>query len=154
MVGVSLLAIATTAIIVPISASRMQSESADELLTAASLARQLIEEIASRPLHDPLYPLSGVGPEAGESGRAQFSNIDDYDGYSDSTASLAALNGVAAAAPDDRGVYHRQVKVNYRTSPGGGTVSYGDFAIVTVTVTAPHGQTVTVPRVFSSYARN
>ncbi len=154
MVGVSVLAIATTAIVIPISAAIEHTRHADQSLTAATLARQLIEEIASKPFRDPLWPSSGPGPEPGETTRAAFSNVDDYHGYTDSTTTLIAINGVSTALPTERGVFTRSVTVAYRDSPNGTPVSRGDFALVTVTVTMPSGQTVSVHRLFSDYARN
>src|SRR4051812_26117521 len=94
----TVLAIAVVGIAGPLGAASEQSELVRERGTALVLARQLLEEIASKPLCDGGTSCN-LGPEraAGESGRSKFDSADDYHQYHDSTADLYNLSGQRVA---------------------------------------------------------
>jgi len=92
----SMLAMGASAILLPFSAGA-QSEAEDARRTVALyLGRELMEEILSKPFDDP-QGSTAVGPDAGETSRALFDNIDDYDrykdGYGQSISSIVGMNG-------------------------------------------------------------
>jgi len=154
MLASVVLAIAVVGISQLTSASYQQSEALRQDTRAVSLARELIEEIAGKPFADP-NPVSGEeyhpGPDTGETygNRATYDNVDDYDGFTDST-NAGAMKTVSGQALDFKVTeyFSRAVKVEYRTAPAG-PAGNGDFALVTVTVTTAKGRTVQLSRLFT-----
>jgi hypothetical protein len=144
LIASTILAIAVVGIAGPLGASSEQGKMVRERATALILARELMEEIASRPLLDG-GTTCRQGPESGETSRALYDSADDFHNYHDSTKDLRDLGGRALTFKDD-GEYTRNVTVEYRTSIGGTAASAGDFGVVTVTVTTPHKLTVTISR--------
>lgn len=140
----TVLAIAVVGIAGPIGAASEQAEMVRERGTAIVLARQLLEEIAAKPLCDG-GTTCHLGPESGETTRAKFDSADDYHAYHDTTNDLYNLSGqrvgYAAGA-----VYTRDVTVEYRTTINGAAAPSGDFGLVKVVVTTPHNQSITVHR--------
>jgi Tfp pilus assembly protein PilV len=136
-----ILALATVAVLGPVLASQQQAQAIDSGSETLVLAQQLMEEITAKPFADPTDGNTVMGAGADETDRSLFDNADDYHGYSDTSKTLVAMSGasVGDAAGD---VYTRTVKVEYRSSPSGGVVLSGDFALITVTVTPPDGTPV------------
>lgn len=149
-----ILAVAVVGIAGPLGAASNQSQQVRENGIALTLARQLIEEMSSKPLND-AGGVCHLGPEvgAGETSRSRFDSIDDYHDYSDRTDSLGTLAGQAAIIRGDGsgGVYQRQVRVEYRTTASGQAASSGPFALATVTVTTPNKQVVKVYKLFTRH---
>ena len=87
-----ILAVAVAAVSQAIVAGQMQSYSALHRRRAVDLAEALMEEVLRLPYNDP-DGASAPGPEAGESGRSSFDNIDDYHGFSETGGSVADLAG-------------------------------------------------------------
>ena len=143
----TLLAIAVIGIALPLSAAHQNAALVRDQNTALLLARQLMEEIASKPLADK-SDTGRLGPEAGESARPQFDSADDYDTYQDDTRQMKDSSG--AFLPFSPGVYFtRHVSVEYRNSPAGAPVTTGDYALVTVRVRSQSGQEVKVARLMA-----
>jgi len=151
------LALAVGAIVTPISASYQQTRTVKQTSIAISMAQQLMDEILSKPFADPTDLSTTLGPEADEPNRAAFDNIDDYQGYHDSTDPTATdaikLSGGQVVGWNSSDIYRRSVAVEYRASPGGAAVAAGDYVVVKVTVTMPHGQQVSVQRLVCQYPR-
>jgi prepilin-type N-terminal cleavage/methylation domain-containing protein len=114
--------------------------------TGVALARQLADEITSRQLG------SSLGPGSYTS-RAQYTTVCNYNGYSDTSTAIPLLEGgtpLNATKPD---TYSRSVTVSLGARPSIDSTSPStDFAIVTVSVTGPWGQTVTIPKFVCNYA--
>jgi hypothetical protein len=133
MMASVLLAGVTLAVMSAFTAAAQNSAEADESMMAAELARQLLDEIAAKPVLDPNNVIQILGPDAGESGRAQFDNVDDYHGYHDSTKKLYGLDSVAVM--DLPYEYKRSVTVEFRRPPGTTTArASADFVVVTVKI--------------------
>ena len=135
----------------PVAASYRNAQVADEMIQATTLLRQLMEEISAKPFEDPTDRSLTLGPESGEGDRSQYDNVDDYNGLADSTAALTLLDGTTLNWSG--GLYERSVSVEYRASPSATVASSGDFAVVTVTVTTPHGQAISAQRLVCRYPR-
>jgi hypothetical protein len=144
MVASTVLAIAVVGIAGPLGAASEQSKVLKERGTALVLARQLMEEIAAKPLQDGGSTCQ-LGPESGETDRSKYDSADDYHGYHDTTASLNDLSGQSAGF-DASVVYSRDVTVQYRNSVAGSSVPSGDYGLVTVSITTPHQQVVKISR--------
>ncbi len=142
-----ILAVAVVGIAGPLTAAGEQARVSQENSTAAVLARELMEEIASKPLLDG-GTTCHLGPEtaAGETTRANFDSADDYHGYHDGSSDMTTLGGTRLSiAPG----YSRDVTVEYRATPSGASASSGDFGLVTVCVTTPHKQVVKISRLLA-----
>jgi MSHA pilin protein MshD len=150
LIAASVLAIAVVGIFAPLSATHQQTAAAQERGAGAALAEQLLEEIAAKPYADPSDGSTALGPEAGETTRGLFDNVDDYHGYSDTTSGLTMLDGSAVSRADGL-VFARDVTVTYRSTRGGSPTSSGDFALVTVGVTTPHGERISISRMVTRY---
>jgi len=144
MVASTVLAIAVVGIAGPLGAASEQAKMLNERGTALTLARELMEEIAAKPLCDG-GTTCHLGPETGETDRSKFDSADDYNLYHDSTTSLNNLSGQSAGF-DASSVFTRDVAVQYRTSPSGTSTTSGDYGLVTVSVTTPHQQVVKISR--------
>jgi len=144
LVASTVLAIAVVGIAGPLGAASEQAKIVNERGTAIVLARELMEEIASKPLLDG-GTTCHLGPETGETDRSKYDSADDYNTYHDTTASLNNLSGQSAGF-DANSLYSRDVKVEYRTSPAGTAQTSGDYGLVTVSVTTPHKQVVKISR--------
>lgn len=151
------LGLAVVGIFAPISASYKQAEAAEHSSVAMTLARQLLDEISSKPFDEPDSG-GGLGPEADETLRGAYDNIDDYHGYSDSTAADAAAPlrttaGVSVLLAQ-HGTFTRSVTTEYRATPQGTAVASGNFLLVTVRVTRPDGGSVVLHKLFTRYPRS
>ena len=142
MLASAVLGVATVAVVGPIMAARQQTEAVAGASEGLALARQLLEEIAAKPYADPDDGNIIRGPDAMESGRDLFDNVDDYHGYADATTAMRMLSGPVVATAADGSKYSRHVTVEYRAGPGGPAVAVGDFALVTVSVKPENGQDV------------
>src|SRR6266571_3802220 len=143
LLAVVVLAVAVGGIMAPISASYQQTRSVSQTTTAISLAQQLLDEILSKPFVDPSDLSTTLGPEADEPNRAAFDNIDDYHGYHDTTDATASDSMKTASGQaitwNSTDVYSRSVQMEYRTIRDGPATATGDYMVITVTVTMPHG---------------
>jgi MSHA pilin protein MshD len=157
MLAVVVLAVAVGGVMGPISASYQQTRTVTQTATSISMAQQLLDEILSKPFVDPTDLSTTLGPEADELGRASFDNIDDYHGYHDTTSSNAsdAMKTAAGAAITwgSTDVYSRAVTMEYRAIRDGPPVASGDYLLITVTVTMPHGRQMSVQRMVCRYTR-
>jgi len=157
LLAVVVLAVAVGGIMGPISASYQQTRTVSETTTAVSLAQQLLDEILSKPIVDPTDLSTTLGPEADELSRTAFDNIDDYHGYHDTTdwTKSDAMKTASGAAITWNGtdVYSRSVQMEYRATPSGAALTSGDYLLISVTVTMPHGHQVSVQRMVCRYTR-
>ncbi len=128
----------------PLVVSHEQTQAMWENSTSMSLARELLEEVAAMPYLDP-DGTQRSSPRSAQTTRLQYTSIGDYNGYSDSTSALASMEGTDLSI-GCAGTYSRSVKVQYQTSRSGAANGSGDFAVVTVTVTAPSKTTYTLTR--------
>ncbi len=83
----------------------------DRITASARLGRDMLEEVTSRGYRDATTPLN-FGPEIGEA-RAQFDDVDDYNGYAEAAAALKDFAG--NAYPNHDQVFSRRVSVTAAT---------------------------------------
>jgi hypothetical protein len=161
------LAIAVTAVSTAIVAAQKQNSAQEDDSIAVGLARQLMEEIASRPLPASLPDSTAGWPTV--TNRTTYDTIDDFNGYTDTislpvrlTNAVSTSSNFTSARPTVTTVaggvgsiqltaqqFSRTVSVSYPTSIFGTTVTSGDFAVVTLTVRGGRGSKVTISRLFS-----
>jgi len=150
MIASVVLAVAVIGISWTLAASYQQSEVRGNKTTALSLAQQLMEEIASKPM-DP--PSSGdhAGWSAGVTNRSLYDTIDDYNGYSDVSSALPMGDATTIDAGDG-GAYTRTVTVTSNALPSGLTGTSSDFLLVTVTISMPQHQSMSLSQLFTRAA--
>jgi len=83
------LAAAAATVIMPFAAGARCTAEDARLTVAVDLAEALMEEILSKPFSDP------NGSEAGETGRSNWDDMDDYNGYSEGQGQISSFDGVA-----------------------------------------------------------
>ena len=129
-----------------ISTAYQQSQSTRASSTAVTLARQLVDEIVSKP-----FDSGSLGPISGS--RSTFTDVNAYNGYLDNSDSILPLGlvlpspGTIPNMPPD---YSRQVSVVVGAAPSVGAAST-DFAVMTVSVTCPEGQIISIPEFVANY---
>lgn len=128
-----LLSIAVTAVAGALMAGAQQSAEALQMRLGNELAVGLMEEILALPYDDP-EGATTIGPDAGESTRADFDNIDDYAGFTEAAGSVADATGTtydAAYAGFARSVTVEAANIQ----PTGFAAAVGGLnVVVTVTV--------------------
>jgi len=101
MMATVVLAIAAAGVLLPFaSGAKVRAEGLRRTL-AAKLAADLMEEITTRPFHDPdgsVYDYN-LGPDTGETAAVDFDNIDDFHGYSESQGQIKDATGTAFTDP-------------------------------------------------------
>ena len=146
------LAIAIVAISGTLAASYQQNAIRDHTTTALTLAQQLMEEIAAKPISLPSGQTNKPGWQQGQTDRRHYDTIDDYNGYADFSSAIQAADGSTVNLSDD-GSYQRSVKVQSGAVPAGLTGPPEDFVMVTVTVKMPHNQSSSVSQLITRVTR-
>ena len=141
------LAIAVAGVATTIAASHQQSAALEEDSIAVAAARQLMEEVAAKPL---VGTDATPGWSGGQKDRALYDTIDDYNGL-DETSPLQTLEGATLTIGSQPFV--RKVRVTYPTSVFGTTVAAGEFALIEVTVRSPTGRDVALRRLVAKTTR-
>jgi prepilin-type N-terminal cleavage/methylation domain-containing protein len=132
-----------------VTSSYQQSESVRATSTGVTLARQLTDEIVSKPFSS--TDTLGAG---GLTSRSQFTGVSNYNGYSDTSTSMPMLAGGSLDVTGSD-TYTRSCAVTVGASASGTSISASsstDFAIVTVNVTCSDGQVVSVPEFVATYS--
>jgi Tfp pilus assembly protein PilV len=146
LIAAVVLAAAVVGIAGTLSASYQQTVGQGESSKAMELCRELMEEIASKPMDAPLGTTDQQGFKNGVTNRSNYDTVDDYDGYTDTTTtggSTQQMTNYDGTAVDIGSGYTRKVTFlsgNYM--PTGHTAPASDFTAVQVTVTTPHNMNV------------
>jgi MSHA pilin protein MshD len=107
---------------------------ADLRLQGTGLANQLMAEIVQNSYRDPAGG-TGLGPDAGETTRANYDDVDDYNNYLETT--LAYKDGTAISGLSG---WTRQVTVAWADPTSLAIAgSETNLKLITVTVTDPQG---------------
>jgi len=134
-----------------LSVSYQQTIVLNQNATALALAGQLLDEIASKPLLDPTTNSTTPVTSPMSGPRSAFTGAGDYNLYTDTGSELTTLAGATVNATAGQ-AYTRSVTVQSGAMPSGDTGSpSGDFAVATVTVKTPSGQTVQLQRILTNY---
>ena len=115
----------------------------NQLVDGQGLAQELIREILAQNYTDPTDPLATTwGPETGETTRATFNDLDDYDGWTESPVKNAVGTALTGYTGWSRSVLVEKINyANYRAYSNSAMDWY--LRAVTVTVTSPTGVTTT-----------
>jgi len=160
------LALAVVAVSGAIVASQNQTVVQETSGIALALARELMEEICSRPL---TLPDNTPGWAGHVTNRSLYDTVDDYNGYTDTVNTAVARDSSSSSfgtfssalppatvissgtVPTPTGqLYTRIVSVSYPTTVFSASDASGDFAIVTVTVTGIGGTQAKLTRLVAA----
>ena len=145
LIATVVLAIAVVGIAGAVGASFKQTSALDNDSAAISVARALVEEVASKPY---AASVASSKASAGNFDRSTYTSVADYHGYHD-TSPFTTLGGQTL---DVGSGYSRSVTYTVPASVtvGSTTTALNDFGRITVTVTSPSGRDVTVSRLISN----
>ncbi|MCY2924107.1 MAG: prepilin-type N-terminal cleavage/methylation domain-containing protein [Planctomycetota bacterium] len=132
MIASTILAATVTAVSLPFTAGAQNEQDSARTTLAVALAEGLMEEILSKPFDDPAGNQT-PGPEAAETSRSLYDNIDDYHNYSDPAGQIKDANGVVFTDPLATGV-SRSATVEYVYLSGQSATQAATIVRVTVTV--------------------
>jgi MSHA pilin protein MshD len=134
-----ILAMAVTAVIMPFTAGAQAAAEETRITLAVNLAQDLLEEILSKPFHDP------NGTDAGETGRSAWDDMSDYDGFLEPEGCLTGFDGTGL---DGRGTVGltRHATVQSVYVAGQDTTEPPTFYRVTVEVRYHGGTILTLSR--------
>jgi type II secretory pathway pseudopilin PulG len=139
------LAVLALGVVGSVSTSYQQSQSVRAASTAVTLGRQLVDEVVSKP-YSPGDTLGAGGT------RSTFTGVSAYNAYTDNSNAMPLLEGGTLDVTGEDN-YVRQAAVVVGARPSIDTASPAtDFAIVTVNVTCPDGQIVSIPELVANYA--
>ena len=149
MIASVVLAVAVVGIAGTIAAAHQQSKDQIAVAEATRLARQLMEEISSRPFEVPAgSPSNASGWTGGNPNRAMYDDVSDYHGYADDSSSITTQGGITQSFGTS-GPYGRSVSVTTGSVPAGHTPPAIDFKHVKVTVTRPGGPPIVISKIFT-----
>jgi hypothetical protein len=142
------LVILVVGVVGSVSTSYQQSQSVRATSTAVTLARQLVDEIVSKPF-------DGNPPGTSSGARSSFTDVSAYNGYCDNSSTLPLLEGGTLDVTGEDN-YSRQTAVVVGAQPtingAPDNVSPAtDFAIATVNVRCPDGQIISIPEFVAKY---
>ncbi len=134
MIAVMILGFSAAAIAMLLTASMQQNNLSEKYMLAGNLAQDLLDEIMGQPFYDPETPADLTpGPDAGETGRQMFDNVDDYHKLSEPAGSLQLPDGSALDSPR-LADFSRTATAQYVYMPGQDTQAQATFILVTVQV--------------------
>ncbi|MHC4715675.1 MAG: type IV pilus modification PilV family protein [Planctomycetota bacterium] len=121
------LAMAAGAIVMPFTAGARCAEHDARLTVAVGLAQDIMEEVLSKPFADP------DGGDGQEASRANYDDLDDYDGHEEPPGGISSFDGGAVSEVTATGM-SRHVTVEDVYVSGQDTGEPATFKRVTVEV--------------------
>lgn len=117
---------------------------ANQLVDGQGLAQELLREVLMQPYSDASDPNATTwGKESGETTRAQFDDLDDYDDWTESPVKNAAGTALTGYTGWSRTVIVEKINTSNYTVKGDGSSDTG-LRAVTVTVTSPTSKVTTL----------
>jgi len=153
MLAVTVLGFAAAGVLLPfVSGAAVRAEGMRRTLGAA-LAGDLMEQIVRLPFHDPTGVASDYspGPESGETGPANFDNVDDFHSYTELQGQVKDAAGAVFTDPKYAN-YSRSVTCAYATvppQPAQTDPAKCNFILVTVQVNYSGKNVATLSRLVS-----
>jgi prepilin-type N-terminal cleavage/methylation domain-containing protein len=112
LLAATILAVAAAAGALPFVAGTHQAQEAARLEQAVALGQAMMEEILARPCYEPGVRYPTLGPDAGETTRNLYDNIDDFHGLNESVTGLRNYNNQLITDEACAGLW-RDVNVEY-----------------------------------------
>jgi len=146
-----LLAASIFAVTVPFASAARNQQIEARRAMACGLAEALMEEILAHRFSDETEDYAfHVGPDPGESSRALFDNIDDYDGYGEKPGGIVNVAGEVIDDPAAFGL-SRHVTAKYVYVTGQDKSQQPSFIRITVEVRYDGQPVVSLTRLVYDY---
>ena len=129
------LGIAAAGVLLPFTGGAAVRAEGTRRTLAAKLAADLVEQILTRPFHEPddsSYDYN-PGPDPGEAALADFDNIDDFHGYVESQGQVRDADGAEFTDPSYAN-FSRTATCEYVYMPQESGKADAQFILVTVAV--------------------
>ncbi len=137
MVAMTIVSVLLVAAMQAIGSAGLNQYKNAERVTAGMLADGLMTEILSRSYADP-DQTAGFGPESGESTRSLYDDVDDYNGYAETSAPKDSAGTTIAGS-----TWGRSVVVERVVAATPSTVSSTETGVKRITITVTNrGRTV------------
>ena len=133
MIATIVLSTAVVAVAAALIAGTQQTYLAVDSRRGVELAQAMMEEISVLPYADPQGATTN-GPDAGESARSSFDNVDDYHGYSEAAGAVADHAGTVYPTEYDRFTRSVTVATTSLQPTGFANAVTGVTVVVTVTL--------------------
>ena len=150
MMAVVVLSIAAAGVLLPFSSGAAVRAEGMRRTLSARLASDLIEQIVAKPFHDPdgsAYDYS-PGPDIGETTFAEFDNLDDFHGYSESQGQVKDAGG-AVFTDSNYANFSRSVSCEYVYVPQESRTTSPTFILITVQIQYNGKQMASISRLIS-----
>src|SRR5439155_22588203 len=147
MIASVLLAASVVGISATLAVSYKQNTVRGNSTTALALAQQLMEEISSKPF-EITSGTNNAGWSGGQTNRALYDTIDDYNGYTDLASPITTADGTTLDLGDS-GSYTGSVTVQSNALPSGLTGTASHFMLAKVKVTMQHGDSTCISHHFT-----
>lgn len=144
------LSIAAAGVLLPFTSGEAVRVEGARRTLAAKLAGDLIEEILTKPFHEPddsSYDYN-PGPDPGEAAFADFDNIDDFHGYVESQGQVRDADG-AVFTDSNYANFSRVASCEYVYMPQESGAANPQFILITVRVYYSGREIATVNRLVS-----
>jgi MSHA pilin protein MshD len=141
MVAMTIVSVLLVAAMQAIGSAGLNQYKNAERTTAATLADGLMAEILAKSYADP-NQTPGFGPESGETARSLYDDVDDYNGYAE-TSSPKDSAGTAVAG----NTWGRSVVVDRVVAATPSTVSSSETGVKRITITVTNRGRTVVQRV-------
>jgi MSHA pilin protein MshD len=141
MIAMVLVSVMLVAAMRAVGGAGLNQAKTAERVTAAALADGLMAEILSKSYADP-NQTPGFGPESGETTRSQYDDVDDYNGYAE-TSSPKDSAGVTVAGS----TWARSVVVDRVVAATPSTVSSTETGVKRITIKVTNRGRTIVQRV-------
>lgn len=148
LLSAMILAIVSASATLPFIAGTQQVQSSARIEQATAFGEALMEEILARPFLAPGDPTTTPGPEANDTSRDQFKNMDDFDGLTESSGAMRNYQNAAIDNPDASGL-RRTAKVEYVAFAGQASDDVNAFVHIQVKVYDGNDPVVTLDRIAS-----
>ncbi len=132
IVATVVLSVAVAAVSTALIAGTQQAYASVDAKRATQLAQAMMEEILAQPYNDP-EGATGFGADAAETSRADFDNIDDYHGLTETTGTISDKNG--NAYPNEYASFGRNVTITSASMQPAGFSAAVTGVTITVSVT-------------------
>jgi len=145
-----LLGIAAAGVMLPFSAGAAAQAQGTVRTLGAKLASDLMEQIVSKPFHDPdgsTYYYN-LGPDEGEATVGNFDNIDDFHGYTEAVGQVKDTDWVLFSDTKYAN-FSRHVACAYVSVPPQNGTNTANFIRITVVVNYDGDEVATLNRLMS-----
>lgn len=140
VIAMLILGLAISAALRAVTGARKTDTRLEDFARGKLLGEDLMAEILQKEYRDPVAPVPAFGPESGETSRAQYNDVDDYNGLVESPP-----RNTDGTSMNEFNNWKRSVKVefvNATSLTGAASATETSAKRITITVADPAGRTV------------